>query len=199
LLTAPLINELELMKALREGSADAFTKIYRHYCQPVYYTILSLVKDPMTTEELVQEIFTKIWQRHDQIQIQNNFGGYLYHAAKNTTHDFFRRLKREQALYNRIKNIVTEEYFHVEEALLEKENADLLQQAIKNLTPQRRRAFELVKVEGHSYQHASEKMGITISTLKDHMHHARESVREFLSRHPETILSISLFVLIKQV
>ena len=195
MLVQALINEQELLASLRMGSHEAFTKIYSHYSQPLYYNILTMVKDELSAEEMVQEIFAKIWQRRAELNIQSSFGGYLFQSSRNIVHDFFRHLNREQAAYDRIKNIATEEYFHVEEALMAKENADILREAIRNLSPQRRRAFELCKLEGLSYQQASEQMGISLSTLKDHMAHARESMREFINRHAETAISLAVFML----
>jgi RNA polymerase sigma-70 factor (family 1) len=195
LLVQAVTNEKELLQQLRSGSHAAFSKLYHHYSRPLYYNILSLVKDTASAEELVQEIFARIWQRHAEIEIHSTFGGYLFQSSRNIVHDFFRRLSREQALYDRIKNISTEEYFQVEDALLAKENAGLIKAAMNHLPPQRRRAFELCKIEGLSYQQASETMGISLSTVKDHMAHARESMREFLTRHPEMAMTVGVILL----
>ena len=196
MLVQALHDESGLLQRLREGSHEAFTRLYRHYSEALYYNILSLVKDELATEELVQEIFTRIWHRHKDLDIHSSFGGYLFQSSRNIVHDFFRRLSREEALYDRIKSRATEEYSHVEEAILAKENAEILKAAIEHLSPQRRRAFELCKMEGLSYQQASETMGISLSTLKDHMAHARESLREYLTRHPESAMILSLFLII---
>jgi RNA polymerase sigma factor (sigma-70 family) len=192
-----LLNEPELLNRLRIGDHHAFTALYRHHSQPLYYNILALLKDEFATEELVQEVFTRIWQRHSDIQIHTSFGGYLFQVSRNLVHDFFRRLNREEMLYDRIKNMATEEYFHVEEVMLAKENASLLKAAIASLSPQRRRAFELCKIDGYSYQQASETMGISLSTLKDHMANARESLRDYLSRNRETAMILGIFLLFK--
>lgn len=196
MLAEALVNEPELLTLLREGDHHAFSIFYRHYSKPLYYNILSLVKDPAASEELVQEIFSKIWHKHAEIQIHSTFGGYLFQSGRNIVHDFFRRLDREQVLYAKIRNIVTEEYSHVEESLLAKENLDLLQQAINQLSPQRRRAFELCKMDGLSYKQASEVMGISLSTLKDHMAQARESIREYLNHRLQTAITISIFLVL---
>ena len=192
----PLLNESELLEHLRNGSHEAFTTLYRHYSEPVYYAILAMVKDGPAAEELVQEIFTRIWQRHAEIQIRSSFAGYLFRMSRNQVHDFFRKLNREQEIYERIKNLATEEYLHVEEALLSRENAVLLQQAIGHLPPQRRRAFELCKMEGLSYAEVGEAMGISLSTVRDHMAHARQSLREYLTRHPEAVMALALFLML---
>lgn len=179
---------------LQAGSAEAFTQLYRAYAERLYYNILSLVKDGSTAEELVQDIFARIWQKRDSIQI-DNFGAYLFTTSRNRVYDFFRKLNRDHDLYAAIRAAASSEYSYVEENLLNREHADILQKAIRSLPQQRRRAFELCKIEGRSYKEASEIMGISLSTLKDHMANAREAIRVYVSNHYEIAIGITLLYL----
>ena len=187
------LDEKALLVQLQAGSADAFTQLYQAYAERLYYNILSLVKDGSTAEELVQDIFARIWQKRETIQIDTNFGAYLFAASRNRVYDFFRKLDRDHHLYASIKAAASYEYTHIEEALLKRENVDMLQKAINSLPHQRRRAFELCKIEGLSYKEASEKMGISLSTLKDHMANAREAIRIYVSNHSYITIGIALF------
>jgi RNA polymerase sigma-70 factor (ECF subfamily) len=180
-------DEKALLVQLQAGSADAFTQLYQAYAERLYYNILSLVKDGLTAEELVQDIFARIWQKRETIQIDTNFGAYLFAASRNRVYDFFRKLDRDHDLYACIKATASYEYSHIEEALLKREKA------INSLPHQRRRAFELCKIEGLSYKEASEKMGISLSTLKDHMANAREAIRINVSNHSYITIGIALF------
>ena len=182
---AAIHNENQLVRDLQLGSEAAFTALYRHYSIPLYYNILSLVKDENTAEELVQEVFTKIWRQHSSITIEKNFAAYLFVTARNRVFDFFRQLTKEQALYAKIKSLASEQYDQIEQTLFARENADLLNKAIATLPPQRRRAFELCKIEGLTYREASEKMGVSLSTLKDHMIYALDAIRSYISKNME--------------
>ncbi|SEP12856.1 RNA polymerase sigma-70 factor, ECF subfamily [Niastella yeongjuensis] len=189
-------DESALLVQLQAGSEAAFTLLYQAYAERLYYNILALVKDGLTAEELVQDVFSSIWQKRETIRIDTSFGGYLFAASRNRVYDFFRKLDRDHALYAAIKAAASYEYSYIEEALLDRENADILQKAIKSLPQQRRRAFELCKIEGCSYKEASEIMGISLSTLKDHMANAREAIRSYVSKHYEiTTISVALFYL----
>lgn len=167
---------------MSRGSEHAFTILYKHYSVPLYYNILSLVKDEYTAEELVQDVFSKIWRQKASIGIQKSFSGYLFVTARNRVYDFFQQVSRDQALQARITTIVSEGYDHIEQAIFAKENADLLRKAIDALPPQRRRAFELCKLEGLTYRQASEAMGVSLSTVKDHMVNALDAIRLYISR-----------------
>ena len=188
-------NETDLLERLRLGSHEAFTLLYRHYSEPLYYNILALVKDPTVAEELVQEIFSRIWQKHAEIHIKSSFGGYLFQSSRNTVYNFFDKLGREQKVYDQIKKIATENYSHVEESLLARENKAILAKAINSLSPQRRRAFELCKLEGRSYQEAADLMGISLNTLREHMAEARQGIREFLQENRELVIVLMMFML----
>ena len=187
-------QEQELLSQLRKGSTKAFTQLYQQYSEPLYYNILALVKDELIAEELLQDIFVRIWRKKESILIEKNISGYLFRVSRNRVYDFFKSLTREQELYNRIRATATEQYTHVEEAIFTKENADLLEKAIETLSPKRRQAFQVCKMEGYSYKEASELMGVSISTLKDHMAKAREAIREYISNNGEMILGICLVI-----
>ncbi|MGN6532518.1 MAG: RNA polymerase sigma factor [Ginsengibacter sp.] len=188
-------QEQQLLSQLREGSTEAFTQLYNEYSERLYYNILALVKDELIAEELLQDIFVQIWKKKENILIEKNIAGYLFRVSRNRVYDFFKALNSEQALYNRIRSFATDQYLHIEEAIFSRENADLLQKAIKTLSPKRRQAFQLCKLDGCSYKEASELMGISISTLKDHMAKAREAIREYISNNGEIIVGICLFML----
>ncbi|MFT3947754.1 MAG: RNA polymerase sigma-70 factor [Agriterribacter sp.] len=176
-------NEQELLQGLRRGSEHAFTVLYKHYSVPLYYNILSLVKDECTAEELVQDVFSKIWRQKASIDIRKSFSGYLFVTARNRVYDFFQQVSRDQALQARIMTIASEGYDHIEQAIFAKENADILRKAIDALPPQRRRAFELCKLEGLTYRQASEAMGVSLSTVKDHMVNALDAIRLYISKN----------------
>ena len=185
-------SENQLLADLRAGKEAAFTELYRQYSARLYYNILALVKDDNTAEELVQDIFSKIWRKRKNISVEKSFASYLFVTGRNRVYDFFKQVTRDYELYSRIKSIAAEHYCHVEEGLFDRENAELLQKAIASLTPQRRRAFELCKLEGLSYRQASEKMGVSLSTLKDHMANALEAIRLYISKHRDVAVGILL-------
>jgi RNA polymerase sigma-70 factor (family 1) len=194
-LNAALNNDHSLLEQMQSGSEQAFTQLYMLYSERLYYNILAMVKDAHTAEEILQDVFADIWHKRQTIKITQSFAGYLFVTSRNRVYDFLRQAARDQELSNRIKAIATEHYSHIEEALLAKENTDLLQKAIAALPPQRRRAFELCKLDGLSYKEVSEIMGISLSTVKDHMANARESIRAYVANNREVGIGIVFFCL----
>jgi RNA polymerase sigma-70 factor (family 1) len=190
----PLHNESDLVSLFQQGHEGAFTQLYHNYSEPLYYNILKLVKNPTIAEELVQDIFARIWQRRAQVNPEGNFGGYLFRISRNSVIDFFRQLQKEQAAYSIIREAVTKDYLLMEEALLDRENEVLMHKAVASLAPQRKRAWELCKVNGLSYEQAAQEMGVALPTVKAHMAAAREGIKSYLLRN--TDLSIGLLTII---
>ncbi len=181
----------ELVIQLRQGCPEAFASLYALYSEKLYINILSLVKDENTAEELLQDIFVKIWQRRASIYAEQRFEGYLFRISYNRVIDYFRQVKKEKQLYARLHQAASCYYTHIEEAMLNRENAELLHKAIEGLSPQRRLAYQLCKLDGLSYQQACERMEISLATLKNHMASARQQIHDFILTHQETALLLA--------
>ena len=124
-----------------------------------------MVRDPALAEELVQELFTRIWKKRECRGIGEDFTGYMYRVALNLVHDFFRRLRRDRYLRRRFSFLAGEYYEHIEQQVDRQQLSNLLQQAIEQLPRQQKRAYQLVKLEGQTYKKAAEAM----ETMKPQM------------------------------
>jgi RNA polymerase sigma-70 factor (family 1) len=188
-----LHNEPRLVQELQAGNEEAFATLYRHYSPILYINVLKIVQDPAIAEEIIQELFTRVWQKKDAKGIAENFSGYLYRIAQNLVHDFFRRLRRDQQLMKRFGSIATRNYEDVEEQFYQKQSSEILQKAIDQLSPQQKKAYELVKTEGHTYKETAEIMGISPFTVKEYLAAAKKSIRDFLVNNIN-LLALLIFV-----
>lgn len=184
--TACTYDEQELLFLLRTGDKTAFTKIYDRYSKKLFLNIYSLVKIQEIAEEILQEIFVLIWEKRETIIINQSFKAYLFRIAENKVIDFFRKLKRDKILFERVKEISSAVYTHVEESILSSESSSVFRKAIESLPPQRRQIFCMCKMEGKSYNEVSHLLGISTSTINDHIVKATRTVRECLLANKET-------------
>ncbi len=184
-----------LLELLRNGDEAAFTELYHHYSGQLYVNLFKMVKDETLAEEIVQDIFTRIWQKRQTLQVEQSFPAYLYRMGHNAVHDFYRKLQRDRRLYQQFKALATEHYTHIEEALFRQESKVLLHQALDTLSPQQKKAYELCKLEGCSYKETAEQMGISPLTVKEYMVKANWAVRDYLDRHPEVTAGLLFWVL----
>ena len=173
-------DETELMIQLKAGNKSAFTRLYELYSQPLYLNLLKLLKTEQAAEEILQNIFFIVWEKRETIIINHSIRGYLFRIAENKVHDFFRKLKRDRKLYEYIQEVSCGEYEDVEIKILHSEEADLLNKAIEKLPPQRKQVFYLCKMEGRSYLEVSQLLGISSSTINDHIVKGTRAVRDFI-------------------
>src|SRR5438045_8987136 len=156
-----------LLSRLQNGDKEAFTQLYTLYSEQLYKNVIRLVKSEQMAEEIVQDVFTLIWEKRKVIDIHQSFRSYLYKIGENKVIDFFRKARRDKDLYIQVKKIATEQYTHIEEELLSRENSKFLKKAIASLSPQRKQIFELCKIEGRSYKKVRHLLAISTSTIND--------------------------------
>ncbi len=190
----PIYDERELLLLLSQGNATAFEQLYRLYSARLLGNFIRLVKSEAMAAELLQSLFIKIWDNRCTIDPDKSFCSYLFRIAENLVHDYFRKAARDKKLQAILVSRATGQYLHVEERLYNKESAHALYDAIAALPSQRRRVFQLVKMEGRSYEEVSRLLNISTSTISDHIVKATKFIREKLGNNYE--LSVSMLFLI---
>lgn len=179
---------------MQEGDEEAFTALYRHYSPQLYMNIIGMVRDPLLAEEIVQELFIKIWQKKESKSINENFSGYLYRCAQHLVHDFFRRLQRDRLLLDQFRVLVELNSASLDGSLNDQSSANIVEKAIGQLSPQQKRVYELVRVQGFTYKKAAQIMGISPLTIKEYIVSANKSIKNYvLSRKGN---ALGLFILI---
>jgi RNA polymerase sigma factor (sigma-70 family) len=180
--TDNLHNEPLLIRELQSGSQEAFTLLYRYYSPRLYINIKRMVHDPTVAEEMVQELFTRVWKKRDCKGIGEDFTGYIYRIAQNLVHDFFRKLKKDQLLLEKFRVWVEEknDTKSAEDILQQHQTIVILNSAIEHLPVQQKKAYKLVREEGYTYKKAAESMGISPLTVKEYLALANKSIRNYI-------------------
>lgn len=183
-------RENELLMQLSNGNPIAFEKIYYSYSPKLFASLLKLVKSDSIAQEILQDVFLKVWENRKNIDPEKSFRSYLFTIAENKAYDFFRRAARDKKLYETLIAAATEHYEHIETDFFSKEDSKIIEKAIGSLPPQRQLIFRLSKQEELSYDEISKRLGISVSTISDHIVKANKSIRIFLSNHPELLFVI---------
>jgi RNA polymerase sigma-19 factor, ECF subfamily len=176
----PPYMEKELLMQLGNGQETSFDQIYRCYSARLYARLLKLVKNESLAREILQDAFVRLWEHRASIKGNTSLGPYLFRIAENRVCDFFRRAARDKRLEKQLMAAATERYDPVEKALWDKETHLILHKAIDALPAQRKRVFTLCKLEGKSYEEVSRDLGISTSTISDHIVKATRFLRDHL-------------------
>ncbi|MES2373434.1 MAG: sigma-70 family RNA polymerase sigma factor [Bacteroidota bacterium] len=174
-----------------DGSDAAFSVLYNRYAGSLYKNIFRLTKDVLTTQEIIQDVFERFWKARERIDADQGIDNYLFISARNAVYDHQRKVIKDRTLLSQLQHAAqasfTDDRDRTAEDILQ-EQLGLLRRAIDNLPPQRKRVFELCRIEGKSYREVCEELGLSMGTVKDHMAKGQKSVRDYLSGHGEVAL-----------
>jgi len=192
-------DEKELLMQLREGNAQALDYFYHQYSLRIYRKLLKMVRVETIAEELVQDVFVRIWDKRHQIDPDRSFRSYLFTIAQNLVYDLYRKVAREERLQEVIKEASSEMYMHVEEGVFLKETSEILNKAINNLPSQQKLVFTLCKLEGKSYEDASATLGISTSTINNHIVKATKSIKGYMFREQNAAFFLTISLMLTEI
>lgn len=171
------VLEKTLLLQLQQGSEAAFDRLYHLYSNRIFGNIKKMVQDQDIARELLQDVFVKIWEKRRTIDAQQSFRSYLFTISRNLVYDYFRNESLERKLQAYLSANREEAYSHIEEDLFYDESNALFIRTIEKLPPQRKQVFTLCKIEGRSYEEVSKLLGISQSTISDHLLKANKFIR----------------------
>lgn len=155
-----------------KGFKNLFQTYYASLCQLAW----RFVQDEQVAEDMVQEVFVKLWEHRNQIEISVSIKAYLYKSVVNRALGEVNRIKP-----NKLSETLEVEHSDQTDALIQQtELAAQLQQAIYTLPEQCRAAFILCKEENLSYKEAAEMLNISEKTVENQMGKALKLLREKL-------------------
>lgn len=174
-------NDLALR--LRNDDISAFNTLYWEYHAAVYANTLKLIKDPAIAEDIVQDVFVTLWGKRHSIDPEQDIAGWLFVVSHHKTVDQLKR-KLKQALAQKDLSIFTEDHSIVVNAALKEEQLNAIEEAMDHLSPQKRKVFELCKVQGRTYKKAAEELHISKYTVKEYLSEALVSIKKYVGEHP---------------
>ncbi|WP_223578044.1 RNA polymerase sigma factor [Sphingobacterium sp. GVS05A] len=187
-------TESEMLLRLKAGDQLALEELMSRYKGPLALSMSRLIKSREDIEELLQELFLRVWKNRENLDPER-YLGYLYKIAQNLVYDRLRKAAREKRLSVDYFAHIIEAYSHIEEGIFDKELLAVLQRGIQQLPEQRRRVFELCKIEGKSYEEVSQLLSISVATVNSHITNANASIKAYFKQHPELASMVLLVFL----
>src|SRR5689334_1647860 len=181
----------KLVIKMRAGDVSAFDSLYWRYYQVVYRNILKLTKDPLVSEDILQEVFIRLWEKRQDINFEQPVVNWIFVISFNLSIDYTRKKLREQELHRKLlldtnaipqNGSVYEDYYQ------------LLKRAIEQLSPQKQRIVKLCKLEGMTYEEAAAEMKISRHTVKEYLSAAMASLSEYVRQHANKISGLGCIV-----
>lgn len=166
------------LKGLKEGDRFVFEQIFRDYYPILCSYARRYVPDKSTAEEIVQDFFCRLWDKHSEIHINTGFSSYLRKSVINHCINHFRKIETERKFVDYGDNL--EEIHGTIDHESNNELNDLFTKALLELPEKRREIFELSRFEGLKYQEIAQKLNINIKTVETQMTRSLEFMRKYL-------------------
>jgi RNA polymerase sigma-70 factor (ECF subfamily) len=161
-------------KNIQRKDIRAFESYYKEHYKTFYLMAFKYLKDPMLAEEVVNDVFMKIWEDGDKISIEISLKSYIYRAVINRSINLMQKVKKEAQIHTDLSNLNDSGY-----ELRQMEENELkikLFAAIEKLPEQCKKVFEMSRYEELKQQEIADKLGISIKTVKNHITHALKEI-----------------------
>lgn len=184
----PDFDETYLVNQLRSGDEKAFSCIYETYWKALFNHAYKRLYDQEMVRELIQDLFTELWEKRENIHIHTSLKAYLYTALKFKVLNHIKAQIVREKYVARIKLSASQSTNQVEEQTNFNELNSALQSVLDKLPPQPRKVFALKRNAGLSYQEIAERLQISSSTVEKHMIKALKIIRENLRDYATPIM-----------
>ena len=201
--TPPLSAEELLQRMAYHDDQMAFSELFTRYHAKLVAFAMPVARSRELAEEVVSDVFLKIWQKRATLTEVYNATSYLYTAVRNQALNY--RQKAENQPGSPLEDLPAErmvELMTPERTMLHGELYAEIQQAVSKLPPQCQMVFRLVREDGLKYKEAADVMGISVKTVEVQMGIAIKKISQELQGHlpqratsPNRIIRIALVLL----
>lgn len=174
------MEEMCLIKSLKEGSREAFSILYEQYWTRVYHFCTLYLNSRERAEDVVQEVFIKVWECRHLIREDERFEGFLFIITRNLIFNQFRKNLNED-FYKMTVLSAMESSYDIEEEIDAYNLGKYIDQLILELPERRRQIFNLSRKEYKSYKEIALLLNISEKTVKNQIAEALKFLRQNIS------------------
>ena len=184
-----------LVSSLQQGDHRAFEKLFRRYAQKLFVFSLSYLKNETEAEEVVQEVFLKVWDKRSALKTDTSFQSYLFTIAFNSIKKSFNRKARD----NQYKLDLTDKLDAGQDSVDYENNYQLvlekLEKFIDEMPERRKEIFLQRKQKGKPVKQIAEELGVSIKTIENQITEAMRFLKKkFEDELPGGLLFFALFL-----
>ena len=160
----------DVLQQIVTGNQHAFKQLYGYFYRRLYHFALSMVKINEAAEEIIEDVFIRIWQQRANLPGIHNLKVYLYTAVKNTSLNYLSKKAKEN---------ITEPFDHIhiefcesvnpEQLMITAEMFNKIRQSVEALPPRCKMIFKLIREDGLKYKEVSQILNISVNTIDAQM------------------------------
>ncbi len=186
------ILDKKLVKSLKKGDIAAFKDIFAFYERRLYYFVFSFTKSEYISEEIIQEIFIKIWENRKQISLKKSFHSYIFVLAKNRTFNYLRDASKRESIKRELWNNLSRQYEQIESDLFYSEYEDIVDDIVKSFPQTERSVYRLSIEEGKNNSEIASLLGLREKTVRNHLWKTKHAIKVQLQPYINHTLKLFL-------
>ncbi len=171
-------SDEKLVKEIIQGNEKAFDILYRRYARKVYSIIARIVKDEHLAEDIMQEVFVKVYQNVKKFKFKSAFFTWLYRIAINTAVTALK--KKSKYKESRLENDVLPDENSPEKKLNKEYIKNKIENAVDKLPDKQKLIFNLRFYDGLKYSDISNIINVSESSCKTNFHYAMNNLKQHL-------------------
>jgi RNA polymerase sigma-70 factor (ECF subfamily) len=187
-------DEVAVLFAVSTGDQKAFAALFSRYKDRVYTIAFTYTESRTIAEEIVQDVFMRVWKNRPRLKEINNFSSWIHVIARNRALTELRKIAREGERKEELISYWPAEVSDAEQKLQDNSMEELLEKALTRLSPQQRKVFVLTRLQGHTRMEVAEMLHLAPATVSVHLAIALRSIRAFLTNQLE-LTALLLFFL----
>ena len=188
------IDETYLLHRLAAGDEGAFRILYDTYRDKLFFYVLRITASQQMAEDVLQEVFVKIWVGRESMKQVQCFSAWLFRVAKNKTLNGLRRLSLETLILAEVASNTDRQVNHTAETVDFLDTKKALHDAMEQLPPQQKLVYRLRWEQGLKSREIAMQLNISPLTVKKHMANASRSIRSLLEK--QTAISVTVVSLV---
>jgi RNA polymerase sigma-70 factor, ECF subfamily len=190
-----LTEDKELYLRLKEGDEGAFNTLFRKYYSAMCLFANQFLHDRELAEEIVQDMFVKMWEKQAVLNIETSVKQYLFRAVRNHCLNQIQHEKIKKQYANKVLETASQE-INVDQYYLEVDLVRRIEKSIESLPPKRKEIFRLSREQGLRYKEIADALGISVKTVEAQMGLALKYLREDLKDFSNYLMT--LFLILKK-
>lgn len=186
-------QEIQICTRIRQGDKEAFESVFKAYYRYLCAYANQILNDRDLSEEVVQEMFFQLWQKHNSFEISTSLKSYLFRATHNSCLNHLKHNKVKEAYAQHILYVKGGADAAEEDAGNSSELQNAIARAVDKLPPERKKVFLMIRYEERKYKEVAEILGLSVKTVENQMGKAMQFLRESLKDYlPDFIILITI-------
>lgn len=171
-------TDQELMALLKDGDSMAFTEIYNRYFELLYLHALKRIKEEDESEDLIHDLFIRIWEKRAELVFNTTLSAYLYKSVKNRVINALSHQHIKTNYLDSLQEYIDAGVYCTDEAVRIRELAHQIEREISRMPKKMQEVFQLSRNANLSHKEIAERLGISDKTVKKQIGNAIRILRD---------------------